>query len=241
MAAQGEGSYLTHPEDNRRKVEAVVDAAIDMGLYVIVDWHSHQAEKNIEESIEFFSYMAKKYGHTPNIIYEIYNEPLRETDWGSVIKPYSEKVIASIRALDPDNLILVGTQSWSQDVDLAAENPIKGVTNIAYTLHFYAGTHKLALREKAQKALDAGLALFVSEWGSVNANGDGEIDRESVDQWLRFIRDNQLSHCTWSVVNKDESSAILKPGVASLGPWSDSELTDNGRYMKSIIAGWTSQ
>ena len=146
--------------------------------------------------------------------------------------------MASIRARDPDNLILVGTQSWSQDVDLAAANPLKNVTNVAYSLHFYAGTHKAELRAKAQKALDAGLALFVSEWGTVNANGDGEIDTESVEQWLEFIKKNELSFCTWSVVNKDESSAIVKPTVTTLGPWSDTELTDNGLYLKSIIETW---
>lgn len=238
MAAQGPGSYIDSPEDNRKKVEAVVDAAIAKGIYVIIDWHSHQAEQHSKQAIEFFSEMAKKYGETPNVIYEIYNEPLKNTDWDTVIKPYAEQVIAAIRAIDPDNLIVVGTQTWSQDVDKAADNPIVGFKNLAYTLHFYAGTHKQALRDKAQYAINKGLALFVTEWGTVDANGDGEIANESVQQWLAFMEKNSLSHCSWSVTNKAEGSAILKPNTQSLGPWQKHELTKNGIYLKQIIQQW---
>lgn len=240
MAAQGEGSYLTHPDSNRKKVERVVEAAINNDIYVIIDWHSHHAQDNQTEAIEFFTEMATKYGAYANVIYEIYNEPLKDTDWHKTIKPYSEQLISAIRKIDPDNLIIVGTQTWSQDVDKAANDPILNQTNLAYSLHFYAGTHKADLRKKAQYALDAGLALFVSEWGTVNANGDGAIDRESTEAWLDFIRKNKLSHCSWSVTNKNENSAILKPNVSNLGPWKNNQLTDNGKYLKSIISQWKS-
>lgn len=238
MAAQGDGSYLTNPEDNIKKVEALVDAAIENNIYVIIDWHSHQAENNTEQAIEFFTYMAKKYGHTPNVIYEIYNEPLKDTDWDTIIKPYSEKLIAAIRRIDADNIIIVGTQTWSQDVDKAANNPIQNAINIAYSLHFYAGTHKKSLRKKAEKALQAGLTLFVSEWGTVNADGDGRIDKHSSEQWLAFLWQHQISHCSWSVTNKKENSAMLKPETTSLGPWQDHELSENGIYLKAMMKKW---
>ncbi len=204
----------------------------------IVDWHSHHADEHTKQAVQFFKEIAQKYHHYPNIIYEIYNEPLNNTDWSTAVKPYAEQVIDSIRTIDKNNLILVGTQTWSQDVDKAAQDPLVGYHNIAYSLHFYAGTHKHDIRLKAQKALDAGLALFVSEWGTVNANGDGAIDKESTEQWLSFIKKNSLSHCSWSVTNKNEASAILKPSTSSLGPWQDNELTANGKYLKSIIKNW---
>ncbi len=238
LGAERYGSVLSHPGENLLRIETVVRAAIAQGLYVIVDWHSHQAEQDVAQSRAFFAYMAEKYGDFPNIIYEIYNEPLNTTDWDTVIKPYSERIIDTIRGFDPDNIILVGTQSWSQDVDKAALNPIKNHTNIAYSLHFYAGTHKQELRDKAQKALDAGLALFVSEWGTVSADGNGTVDRESVEEWLQFMRDNKLSHCSWSVSNKDAGASIFKPKSKALSAWRDKDLTENGLYLKQIIRDW---
>jgi len=238
MGADFKGSYLSHPEDNLKKVETVIEAAIANGIYVIVDWHSHHAENNTEQAIEFFQYIAKKYGHLANIIYEIYNEPLQNTDWHSVIKPYSIKVISAIRAIDSDNIILIGSQSWSQDVDISAKDPITGFTNLAYTLHFYAGTHKEDIRAKAQSALGAGLALFVSEWGTVAADGNGRVDYQETEKWLAFMRKNKLSHCSWSLSQKDESSAMFKPNASIINKWTDDDLTENGLYLKSIIQNW---
>lgn len=238
IGVDAEGGYLYYPKDNLKKAFTTIDAAIENDIYVIIDWHSHHAEDNPKAAIIFFELMAKKYGHLPNIIYEIYNEPLKNTDWNSVIKPYSINVISAIRAIDKDNIILVGSQSWSQDVDIAAKNPITDFNNIAYTLHFYAGTHTEDLRTKAQKALDAGLALFVSEWGTVAADGDGEIDYKETEKWLAFMKKNKLSHCSWALSQLDESSAMFKAGASITGKWSDDDLTDNGLYLKKIISQW---
>ena len=121
VGAQNDGSILKDRRGNLARAQTVIEAAIDNGLYVIVDWHSHQAERDLGEAQAFFTHIAKRYGHTPNIIYEIYNEPLDTTDWNRVVKPYAERMIKTIRAIDPDNLIIVGTQTWSQDVDKAAD------------------------------------------------------------------------------------------------------------------------
>lgn len=232
------GGYQSHPGENIASAERVIEAAIDEGIYVILDWHSHHAENYPDAAVEFFTHFARKYKDTPNIIYEIYNEPLRDADWSSVIKPYSEKLIEAIRAIDPDNLIIVGTQTWSQDVDKAADDPITGFDNIAYTLHFYAGTHKEELREKARYAMDKGLALMVTEWGMVNANGDGGIDHQSTQAWLEFMREHNLSHANWSLHDKDEGASMLKPGAPANGGWSDDHLTEAGKKIKTIIQHW---
>ena len=238
IGADKNGGYAVDPEGNFAKAERVIDAAIAQGMYVIVDWHSHDAEKNPELAISFFEQIATKYGKNPNVIYEIYNEPLQKTDWATQIKPYSEKLIAKIRAIDPDNLIIVGTQTWSQDVDKAAADPIKGFSNIAYTLHFYAGTHKQDLRNKAQIALDKGLALMITEWGTVNANGDGGVDKKETELWLDFARKNNLSMCNWALNDKKEGASQLKPGTKPDAKWTDADLTENGLYVKDIVSKW---
>lgn len=239
MGVDAKGGYLSDPKKNQARVERVVDAAIAEGLYVIIDWHSHHAEDYPQEAVDFFQAMARKYGRTPNVIYEIYNEPLEHTSWSKTIKPYAEKVIAAIRAIDPDNLIIVGTRTWSQEVHEAALNPIKGYSNIAYTLHFYAGTHKQELRDKAKKAMDAGIALIVTEWGTVNADGGGEVAREETERWLEFMREHDLSHCNWSLHDKPEGASMLKPGTSPNARWTDDNLTESGRLVKHVIRNWS--
>ena len=230
------GGHLSHPQKHEALVENVVNAATASGLYVIIDWHDHHAERHEAAAIRFFEAMARKFGHQPNVIYEIYNEPI-DVSWKDQVKPYAERVIAAIRAIDPDNLILVGSPHWSQDVDVAAADPIKA-ENIAYTLHFYAGTHKAKLRAKAEKALAAGVALVVSEWGTCNANGNGDVDAASTEEWMAFIQKWKLIHCNWAVSDKREAASIVVPGASTKGGWKSSDLTPSGVLVRKIIREW---
>ena len=237
IAAGDHGGYHSHPAEQVAMAEALVEGAIESGLYVIIDWHSHDAQNHPEDAVAFFTHMAEKYGDTPNVIYEIYNEPLQDTDWVTVIKPYAEEVVAAIRAVDPDNLIIVGTQTWSQDVDKAAAEPVAG-ENIAYTLHFYAATHGQGLRDKAEAAMEAGAALMVTEWGSVDAYGKGAPDREATAVWMDFIREHDLSMANWSLHDKREGASILKPGADPAGGWTEDDYTEAGLLIRDIVRGW---
>ncbi len=237
MGVDEPGGYLDDPAGNRARVEAVIDAAIEAGVYVIVDWHSHRAEQNQAEAIAFFESIAQRYGDTPHLLYEIYNEPIRQP-WSTVIKPYAQAVASAIRQIDPDNLILVGSSTWSQDVDIAAADPLTGLSNIAYTAHFYAGTHGQALRNKIDRALELGVPVVISEWGSVNANGDGDVATESTAQWMDFLRERGLSHLNWSVHNKAEGASVFLPQAPTQGGWTDDNLTASGKLVKQIVRGW---
>lgn len=232
------GGYLAHPEVEKAKVRALVEAAIAADLYVIIDWHDHHAPRHTEQAVAFFREITRQYGRDPHVIYEIFNEPDRGLTWSGDVKPYAEKVVAAIRANDPDNLILVGTPNWSQDVDIAAADPLTA-GNIAYSLHFYAGTHKQWLRDKALKALKQGLPLFVTEWGTCNANGNGPVDVESTREWMNFMREWGLSHCNWSVADKKETSAIVVPGASPTGGWAETDLTESGRLVRGWMRGWS--
>ncbi len=237
MGVDEAGGYLQDPVGNKNKVKAVVNAAIANDMYVIIDWHSHYAERYRDQSIGFFQEMARTYGGSNNVIYEIYNEPLNTTSWSGTVKPYAQAVVNAIRAIDPDNLIIVGTPTWSQDVDIASRDKVAG-RNIAYTLHFYAGTHGQYLRDKAQTALNNGAALFVTEWGSVNADGNGGVNNSETYAWVAFMKDRNISNANWALNDKAEGASALRPGASGNGGWTSNQLTASGALSKSIILGW---
>ncbi len=226
------GGYDANPAAETKRAETVIDAAIANGIYVVVDWHAHQPRA--DDAVKFFTHIARKYRGVPNLIYEPYNEPLPEHGWAKVLKPYHMQVIGAIRAIDPHAFVVAGTRSWSQDVDEAAADPLP-FPDVAYTLHFYAATHKAALRAKADLALKRGIALFVTEYGTTAANGDAPIDAAETQAWWDWCASNGVSYLNWSVANKDEASAIVKPTTAGVAGWSEDDLTESGRLVRAHL------
>ena len=232
IAAEGEDSARQHFDRELAKASAVIEAAVAEAIYVIVDWHAHNAYPGDAE--RFLVAIARRYGHLPNLIYEPFNEPLRDgVEWSRDIKPYHQRVIGAIRAVDPDNLVIAGSPSWSQDVDIAARDPLD-YANLAYTLHYYAGSHGQELRGKADAALAAGLALFVTEFGIVDATGDGPLALAESERWWEWAERNGISWLAWSVADKDESSAVLRPGTGAAG-WRESDLTEGGAVLRARL------
>lgn len=214
-----------------------VNYATELGMYVIIDWHvlNYAPSRHTQEACDFFAEMASKYSGHDNVIYEICNEPVG-ADWNSDIKPYAETVIGTIRQFDDHALILVGTNTWSQDVDSVVGNTLDD-GNVMYVAHFYAGTHKENIRNKISTALNAGVPVFISECSICDASGNGAIDYASANEWLDFMNSNQLSFIAWSLSNKAETSALISSGCSAKSGWSDGDLSETGRWFKSAISG----
>ncbi len=233
------GGYCSdgNKEELKGLVEKGVDYASQLGMYVIIDWHilsDNNPKTNQDEAVLFFDEMSKKYADYPNVIYEICNEPNGSTSWEE-IKEYANTVIPVIRKNSPDSVIIVGTPTWSQDVNKAAADPLE-FDNVMYTLHFYAATHKDDLRNKLTKAREAGLPIFISEFSICDASGNGGIDYDSANAWFQLIEDYGLSYAGWNISNKNESSAFIQPGCEKTSDWTDSELSETGLWLKNTMS-----
>lgn len=224
MGIDPDRGYLRSRDWSLERIETVIQAAIENDMYVIIDWHSHKV--HTEEAKEFFTQMAEKYGHLPHVIYEIFNEPERIA-WEPV-KQYSIEVMKAIREVDPDNIILVGSPHWCQDLHIVADDPIEGFTNIMYTMHFYAATHKQFLRDRCDYALSKGIPIFVSECAGMEATGNGPINHEEWQTWLEWMEANKLSWVTWSIADKNETCSMMLPAASSDGGWKDSDMKEWG-------------
>ncbi len=241
MYTHENGGYCTdgNKENLKNLVDKGVNYATELGMYVIVDWHIlHDLNPQVykEEAKVFFQEMSAKYKDYDNVIYEICNEPNGGTSWADV-KSYAEEIIPIIRKNAPDAIIIVGTPNWSQDVDIAAQDPITGYDNIMYAAHFYAATHTDNIRSKVQTALDAGLPVFISEFSICDASGNGAIDYGQADKWFELINSNNMSYAGWNISNKDETSSLIKPSCSKTSGWTEDELSETGIWLRKTIRG----
>ena len=218
-------NYFHNPEASLNQMKAMIDAAIENDVYVVVDFHEHHAELLIPQAQAFFEEIAKLYGHYPNVMFEIFNEPLPRHDW-NIIANYAKQVIPVIRKYS-SNPIIVGTQSWSQRTD-AVDNQLTGFGNIAYTLHYYAAMHGSSLVSK----LDVSKPLMITESGN---------DGPAMWDYINKAREKGISWASWSVASKggfDEAWSIFVANNNFKGPWTDADLREAGKTQRGIIRGW---
>lgn len=239
MYTEEYNGYCVTDSNSRKKLLKTIDNAVkyskQLGMYVIIDWHilsDQTPNKHKKEANKFFAYVAKKYGAYENVLFEICNEPNGSTSW-SEIKSYAKTIIKTIRKSAKKSIIIVGTPTWSQDVDIAAGSPIKGYKNIMYTVHFYAATHKESYMQKVQTALDKGLPVICTEFSACDASGNGNIDSVSGKKWLQFLRKNKIGFCCWSLSNKNETASLLKSSCTRRGKFKTKDLSKMGKWIVS--------
>lgn len=237
MYSAENNGYCTGGDKARLKslVNSGVEYATDLGMYVIIDWHVLGDRTPLtykDEAKRFFDEMSKRYADYPNVLYEICNEPNGGTPW-SDIAAYANEVIPVIRKNAPDSVIIVGTPTWSQEVDKPAANPLR-FDNVMYTLHFYADTHRDGLRNTMESAIKSGLPVFITEFGMCDASGNGAVNESESNKWKALIDKYNISYMCWNLANKGESSSIIRSGCSKLYGWNDSELSTQGK----LIRGW---
>lgn len=224
-------------EWHRTFIDSMVDICEQKGIYCIIDWHTLNDGTGdpwhcINQAKEFFEYMSKKHAGKAHVMYEICNEPNGDISWAR-IKSYAQEIIDVIVENDPNSIIIVGTPVWSQRVIAAADSPLD-YPNAMYALHFYADSHKQKLRDEADIALDKNCPIFVSEFGTCNESGGGNVNVAETINWLEWMNENNISWVNWNFADKKESSSLLNEGSCEAEDWLN--ITNSGRIIKWALS-----
>lgn len=239
MYTDENGGYCT--DGDKEKLKALVTDGVEYAkqadMYVIVDWHILHDSNPLThkvEALQFFKEMTEKLKGEKHVLYEICNEPNSGCSWED-IKTYANEVIPVIRENAPEAVILVGTPTWSQEIEKPQNDPITGYDNIMYTLHFYAATHKEDLRSKMVSAVEAGTPVFVSEYGLCDASGNGGNDLGQAQSWIDTMDQHGISYAVWSFCNKEETSALIASSCRKTSDFTREDLSESGKWIMDML------
>ncbi|WP_414617055.1 cellulase family glycosylhydrolase [Streptomyces clavuligerus] len=206
-----EGGYDSDPRGFTDRVHNLIEQATARGMYALVDWHMldpGDPHANLSKAKTFFTEIARRHNNKKNLIYEIANEP-SGVSW-SRIKSYAEELIPVIRQSDPETTVLVGTRAWSSlgvsDGATEAEtvsNPVNA-SNIMYTFHFYAASHKDEYFNAFSRAAD-------------RIPGDGGNDFAASQRYMDLMASKKISWTNWNYSDDFRSGAVFKTGVCNAG------------------------
>eukprot|EP01060_Flectonema_neradi_P041724 TRINITY_DN99_c0_g1_i13.p1 TRINITY_DN99_c0_g1~~TRINITY_DN99_c0_g1_i13.p1 ORF type:complete len:1453 (+),score=369.44 TRINITY_DN99_c0_g1_i13:47-4405(+) len=233
----GEGGYASNPSV-KDTVKDIVQWCKELGIYAMIDWHmlspGNPNDATYSGAADFWREMATLYKDEKHVLYEVANEP-NGVGW-SEVKQYHDGIIDVIRAVDSETIIICGTPTWSQDIDQAAANPVAKPYNVMYAFHFYAGTHTSLLGRVEQVASQ--IPLFVTEWGTSQASGDGGPYLSEAMQFLDLFASAgsskvSLSFAQWSYADKNEVSAALTSNACSSKSWDSTSCS--GTFLKNYI------
>lgn len=238
MYTETSAGYLEEPY-NRDFVYLGIENAIAEGLYVIVDWHilsDGNPLTHVAEAVAFFSELSAHYGQTPNILYEICNEPNGDTTWEDITR-YAAMVIPAIRRNAPEAVILVGTPDYSARIWEAMDNPMP-FSNVLYSCHKYVDVSPAAEPPSTywlEKAVQTRFPVFVTEWGIDGPEGEN-VDLKNARQFVEFLNENGISWCGWALSNSKGIHGTVRPDCDKLSGWTWEDLTPGGRLMFSAFS-----
>ncbi|MEW1695383.1 glycoside hydrolase family 5 protein [Streptomyces sp. NPDC093249] len=238
-----EDGYETDPRKYTDLAHSLIEQATARGMYVIVDWHMldpGDPNHNLSRAKTFFTEIANRHKNKTNLLYEIANEP-SGVSW-SKIKSYAEQLIPVIRAKDPHTPVLVGTRAWSSFgvSEGATESEVVSkpvnATNIMYTFHFYAYSHRDEYLQTLSRAADK-LPVFVTEFGTQNYAGEGSDDFTMSQKYLDLMAAKKISWVNWNFSDDHRTGAVFKTGTCDRGgPWTGTgSLKPAGAWIRDRI------
>ena len=247
--AESEDGYLKDPDKYFDRICKIVDMCETQGIYIIVDWnilYDEEYDENLGAAVDFFKRFSSIYSSSPNVIYEINNDPVKpyeelesSEEWEEKIVPFANDVIDAIRENAEDSIIIVGTPRKSLDVDVASEAPLD-YSNIAYACRILSGVHTDAQREKIEDALDEDICVFVTEWGLTNEFGGGGIHIAESTKWAEFLDEHGISWCNFAIgsASADDTNALnldderYTDAQKTSGHWPAGLISESGSFAR---------
>lgn len=251
--------FPVHPEAWRKLgkdtylslLDKGVKYAGDLGLYVIIDWHSignlctekYQApmyETTRKETMEFWDIISKRYrDNTTVAFFELFNEPtvmsgkLGDCSW-SDWKKLNEEMIRTIRNNKAQTIPLVAGFNWGYDLTPVADDPVNA-EEIGYVSHPYPMKREKPWEPKW--TADWGFVakkypLILTEIGFCGENERGAhvpvISDESYgDAIVNYTKQNDISYVLW-VFDPQWAPMLIEN-------W-DFTPTRQGRYFKNALS-----
>ena len=160
-----------------RYLDSIVAWAGENGKYVIIDLHfignpingygnemAHVGENTKDFVFKFWKQTATYFKDTPNVIFEIYNEPafITAADWVAC----ANELVETIRKTGAKQLIIVGGIDYSYDLSWVKKTPISD-DNIAYAAHVFPSKKDW---DNNFGAISDSYPVVVTEWGYIDKN-----------------------------------------------------------------------
>jgi len=69
----------------------------------------------------------------------------------------------------------------------------------------------------------------------MEASGNGPINYAAWQKWIDWCSANDISLISWSVSDKNETCAMLKPSASDQGNWKDEDIKESGLKTRELL------
>ncbi len=229
-------------------LDQAVDWCTELGMYVIIDWHSignlgmelfqdPMYNTSRRETYEFWRTIAQHFrGNNTVAFYELFNEPtlfkgqLGTMPW-SEWKDIVEKMIHVVRAYDPEVIPLVAGLDWAYDLTPLHDDPINA-QGIGYVTHPYP--HKRTVPYEPKWEEDFGFAaetypLIATEIGFTLGREGMQENGDYGRSIIRYLEGKGISWTAW-VFDPQWTPRLIESADTY-------KLTESGQFFRDAMKG----
>jgi hypothetical protein len=236
------------PEKYLKLLDQAVEWCTELGMYVIIDWHSignldmelfqdPMYNTSKQETYQFWRTISQHFaGNNTVAFYELFNEPtsyrgqLGTVSWMEW-KKINENMISLIRSYDTETIPLVAGFDWAYDLTPLRENPINA-EGIGYVTHPYSNKRSRPWEPKWEE--DFGFAadsypIIATEFGFELKDGETITQDHYGNRIVGYLEGRGISWMCWCF-DPEWGPRLLKS-------YDNYELTGTGEFIKKALHG----